>query len=121
MLPRQQTLKATIDWSYDLLSPKERLLLQRLSVFSGGWTLEAAEAVCADEEESENALDALDVIDLLTNLVDKSLVIASIQKDGARYHLLETIRQYARDRLMETGHGVEVRDRHLDLLCPAQR
>ncbi len=113
VLPRQQTLKATIDWSYDLLSLPERLLLQRLSVFAGGWTLEAAEAVCADDEEAENAIGSLDVIDLLTQLVDKSLVIAFMQKDGARYHLLETIRQYARDRLMETGRGVEVRDRHL--------
>jgi predicted ATPase/DNA-binding SARP family transcriptional activator len=113
VLPRQQTLKATIDWSYDLLAPNERLLLQRLSVFAGGWTLEAAETVCADEGRAENSLSSLDVIDLLTQLVDKSLVIASIQAGGVRYHLLETIRQYARDRLMETGLGVEVRGRHL--------
>ncbi len=113
VLPRQQTLKATIDWSYDLLSPNERLLLQRLSVFAGGWTLDAAEAVCADAEGAANAISSLDVIDLLAQLVDKSLVVASMQKEGVRYHLLETIRQYARDRLLETGSGVAVRVRHL--------
>ncbi len=113
VLPRQQTLKATIDWSYDILTSNERLLLQRLSVFAGGWTLDAAEAVCADAEGAANAISALDVIDLLAQLVDKSLVVASIQKEGVRYHLLETIRQYARDHLMETGRGVEVRGRHL--------
>jgi predicted ATPase len=113
VLPRQQTLKATIDWSYDLLSPNERLLLQRLSVFAGGWMLDAAESVCSDEEGSPNAISSLDVIGLLAQLVDKSLVIAVIHKDGGRYHLLETIRQYARDRLMETGRGVAVRNRHL--------
>ncbi len=116
VLPRQQTLKATIDWSYDLLTAKERLLLDRLSVFAGGWTLEAAEAVCSDEigaEASQLSLDVNDVIDLLSQLVDKSLVIASIQNGGGRYHLLETIRQYARDRLKDTGRGVEVRNRHL--------
>ncbi len=117
MLPRQQTLKATIDWSYDLLAPKERLLLQRLSVFAGGWSLEAVEEVCPDEEGTANygegSLTSLEVMDLLAQLVDKSLVIASLHKGGGRYHLLETIRQYARDRLMETGRGIEVRDSHL--------
>ena len=78
VLPRQQTLKATIDWSYNLLSPKERLLLHRLSVFAGGWTLEAAEAVCADVKElcSEERVSSFEVMDLLAQLVDKSLVIA---------------------------------------------
>ena len=117
VLPRQQTLKATIDWSYDLLTPKERLLLQRLSVFAGGWTLEAAEAVCAEEIDAsarpEEQLDQIETMDLLTNLVDKSLVMVSIQKNGARYSLLETIRQYVRDRLVDTGRGMEVRSRHL--------
>src|SRR5262249_61676523 len=70
-LPRQQTLRALIDWSYDLLSELERRLLRRLSVFSGGWTLQAAEAVCAGD-----GIEEWDVLDLLTQLVDKSLVIS---------------------------------------------
>jgi hypothetical protein len=98
-----------IDWSYDLLSEAERTLLRRLSVFAGGWTLEAAEAVCAGE-----GLERDDVLDLLTQLVNKSLVIPDRESDtGARYRLLETIRQYARERLLEAGGG-EVRERHLD-------
>src|SRR5262249_4947003 len=108
-LERQQTLRAAMDWSYQLLSEPERLLLQRLSVFSGGWTLEAAEAVC-----SGNGLEAADVLDLLGRLVGKSLVVMSGEAEGApRYHLLETIRQYGRDRLLESGQGEALRDRHL--------
>ncbi len=103
-LPRQQTLRALIDWSYDLLSEPERVLLLHLSVFVGGWTLEAAEAVCPD----------LDVLDLLAQLVNKSLVIADEQGGQVRYRLLETVRQYARDRLFESGEMTAVRDRHLD-------
>ncbi len=93
-----------IDWSYDLLSPPECALLQRLSVFVGGWTFEAAEAVA----------DAFDVLELLTQLVNKSLVIVDEQDGVVRYRLLETIRQYARDRLFESGEGTAARDRHLD-------
>ena len=85
-LPRQQTLRGAIDWSYSLLSEPERTLLRRLAVFVGGWTLEAAEAVCSE------GLD--DVLDALTRLVDKSLV--TVDETG-RYRLLETIRQYARE------------------------
>ena len=117
VLPRQQTLKAMIDWSYDLLSPKERLLLQRLSVFAGGWTLEAAEVVCADETGdplcSSEELASNEVMDLLALLVDKSLVIAEPGETETRYRLLEIIRQYARDRLLEAGCSQQVRDRHL--------
>ena len=117
VLPRQQTLKATIDWSYDLLSPKERLLLQRLSVFAGGWTLEQAEAVCADEVNepacSAEQLGSYEVMDVLANLVDKSLVITEPGEYETRYRMLETIRQYARERLLEAGCGQQVRDRHL--------
>jgi predicted ATPase/class 3 adenylate cyclase len=102
-LPRQQTLRALIDWSYDLLSPAEQRLLRELSIFAGGWTLEAAEAVCACEEE--------DVIDLLGRLVDKSLVVLDSQ--GGRYHLLETVKQYAQERLDESEAADEVRMRHL--------
>lgn len=105
-LPRQQTLRALIDWSYDLLTPPERLLLQRLSLFAGGWTLEAAEAVDAD-----GSIDAAEVLDLLSHLVDKSLVVVEIER--ARYTLLETIRQYAQERLDESGETDRVRTRHL--------
>ena len=117
VLPRQQTLKAMIDWSYNLLSAREGLLLQRLAVFAGGWSLEAAEAVCADEAGSEacsaETLAADEILDLLAQLVDKSLAIVLVQPGGARYRLLETVRQYARDRLVETGCGSKMRDLHL--------
>ena len=92
-LPRQQTLRATIDWGYDLLSEDERTLLRRFSVFAGGWTFDAAETVCSE----------LDVLNLLTQLVNKSLVIAEEESGEVRYHLLETVRQYARDKLLEMG------------------
>lgn len=109
-LPRHQTLQALIDWSYDLLSEAERTLLRRLSIFAGGWTLEAAEAICAGE-----GLKHDEVLDILIQLVNKSLVISDHESDAeARYRLLETIRQYARERLLEAGGGEEVRDRHLD-------
>src|SRR5574341_134949 len=108
-LPRHQTLRALIDWSYDLLTEAERTLFRRLSVFAGGWTLEAAEAICAGE-----GLERDQVLDLLTQLVNKSLVIPDYESDvEARYRLLETIRQYARARLLEAGGGEKVRDRHL--------
>lgn len=108
-LPRHQTLRALIDWSYDLLSPMERTLFQRLSVFAGGWTLEAAEAICAGD-----GLDPYDILDLLTQLVNKSLIIPDADTDAqARYRLLETIRQYARERLLEAGGSEMVRDQHL--------
>jgi len=103
-LPRQQTLRALIDWSYDILSDNERILLRRLSVFAGGWTFEAAEAVSPD----------LDVLDLLTQLVNKSLVIVDEQSMDTRYYLLETIRQYARDKLLESGEAEQARNAHLE-------
>jgi non-specific serine/threonine protein kinase len=108
-LPRQQTLKALIDWSWDLLSDVERTLLRRLSVFVGGWTLEAAEAVVSDD-----VLAASNVLDTLTQLVNKSLVVMEDQGGAARYRLLETIREYARDRLIQAGETEAVRSRHLD-------
>jgi non-specific serine/threonine protein kinase len=109
-LPRHQTLRATIDWSYALLSEQERIVLRRLAVFSSGWTLEAAEAVCAGE-----AVGPEDVLELLSRLVDKSLV----QVEGGlvgepRYRFLETLRQYAQDRLLEAGETAAIRERHLD-------
>ncbi len=115
-LPRQQTLRALIDWSFDLLEPREQIVLMRLSVFSGGWTLGAAEAVCADdggdvsggrdgiegnvevEMHSQFPVPSEDILDLLTSLADKSLVIADAEGESTRYRLLETVRQYARDR-----------------------
>ena len=108
-LPRQQTLRALIDWSYDLLGAEERILLHRLTVFAGGWTLEAAEAVCAGD-----GLDAYAVLDGLQQLVNKSLVLVEEQGDQARYHYQETIRQYARERLLEAGEIAAVRSRHRD-------
>ena len=104
-LPRQQTLRALIDWSYNLLTDEERTVLQSLSVFVDGWTLEAAESVC----------DNLDMLDVLTHLVDKSLVAVDLEHgDEPRYYLLETIRQYAREKLNDSGEGEQVRARHLD-------
>ena len=109
-LPRHRTLKATIDWSYDLLTPKECLLLQRLSVFAGGWTLEAAEDVCKDDQ-----LNSFEILDLLSALVDKSLIQVIQGADGLnRYRILETLLQYTRERLEETGDSGRVRDRHLE-------
>lgn len=107
-LPRQQTLKALIDWSYDMLSELEMRLFGRLSVFGGGWTQEAAESVCADEE-----LEDWEIFDLLMSLVDKSLVIAEQEEGSTRYRLLETIKQYAQDRLKETDEGEGANKRHL--------
>lgn len=109
-LPRHQTLRALIDWSYDLLSEAERTLLRRLSVFAGGWTLDAAEAVCAADD-----LSPYDVLELLTQLVNKSLVIPDREYEPeVRYRLLETIRQYARERLVEASGGDKVRKQHLE-------
>lgn len=108
-LPRHQTLRALIDWSYDLLHEPERLLLQRLSVFAGGWMLAAAEAVCAGEDVAEG-----EVLDRLTLLCDKNLVVIS-EKDGkTRYRLLETVRQYVLEKLKESGDETAVQKRHRD-------
>jgi predicted ATPase/class 3 adenylate cyclase len=104
-LPRQQTLRALIDWSHDLLTEAERTVLRRLAVFSGGWTLEAAEAVVAA------GLKESDVLDLITRLVDKSLIV--MEPTGGRYRLLDTVRQYAQERLEESRENDATRDRHL--------
>ena len=106
-LPRQQTLRALIDWSHDLLPPAERVLFRRLAVFAGSWALDAAEKVCAGGE-----IEAAQVLDLLVSLVDKSLVVADL--DHGRYRMLETIREYAGERLQASGEDAGLRDRHLD-------
>jgi predicted ATPase/class 3 adenylate cyclase len=109
-LPRQQTLRAMIDWSYSLLSEDEKTLFRRLAVFVGGWTLEAAESVCGEEGAG------FDVLDLMTRLVDKSLVFLEEAVEDMRYHRLETIRQYSREKLFETNEVEDIRDRHLDFV-----
>ncbi|MEX1208020.1 MAG: adenylate/guanylate cyclase domain-containing protein [Acidimicrobiia bacterium] len=106
-LPRQQTLSAAIDWSYRLLEEPERRLFERLSVFQGGFTLEAVEDICTDDE-----LDVLSVLELLPSLVDKSLVAVDSEGEDSRYRLLETLRQFARDRLDESGAADAFRLRH---------
>ena len=95
-LPRHQTLRALIDWSYDLLSSQERIVLDRLSVFAGGWTLAAAEAVTRGDDVAD-----WQVLDLLAALVNKSLVQAEDFHGSTRYRLLETVRQYAAERLAQ--------------------
>ena len=107
-LPRHRTLRAMIDWSYDLLSDAEKAMLTRMSAFSGGWTLAAAEQVRGDD-----AGDRRDVLDLLTSLADKSLVLAEAHDGATRYGFLETVCHYARDRLRESGEQVHAQRRHL--------
>jgi tetratricopeptide (TPR) repeat protein len=107
-LPRQQTLHATVDWSYGLLRVREQQLFNRLAVFAGGFTLEAAEVVCAGEE-----LAADEVLDVLLRLVDKSLVVAEERAgDVERYRLLETLRQYGRERLVASGEAAALHRQH---------
>ena len=110
--PRHQTLLASVAWSHELLSPGERALFRRLSVFAGGFTLDAAEDVAAGD-----GLERLAVLDHLAQLVDKSLVVMDEGGGEARYRLLETIRQYAADRLLDAGETPAVRSRHLDFFC----
>ncbi len=107
-LPRQQTLRAAIDWSYDLLSLKERLLWQRLTVFSGVWSLEAAEAICGSDPVEE-----YEVLDLLSQLVEKSVVIAEkSERNSSVYRMLETLREYGWEILNKAGEKEELQSRH---------
>jgi predicted ATPase/predicted Ser/Thr protein kinase len=113
-LPRQQTLQATIDWSYNLLTGAEREMLRRLSIFAGGWSLEAAEVVCSGQPTSSSPLlEAGEILDLLTRLVDKSLVIVERwPRVEPRFHLLETIRQYAQEKLRQDDETTAIRHNH---------
>ena len=107
--PRQQSLAATIDWSYRLLTEAEQALFMRLSVFAGGFDLEAAHGVCGADGDTED-----DTLDLLTGLLDKSMVKMRIGTDRSRYFVLETLRAYGRDRLREKGIGEECASRHAE-------
>ncbi|MBD0747036.1 BTAD domain-containing putative transcriptional regulator [Streptomyces sp. CBMA152] len=115
VLPRQQTLRAVVDWSWDLLEESERTVLRRLSVFAGGCDLAAAEEVCADGDScAAGAVHAADVAVLLGSLVDKSLVVAAPGDDGGmRYRLLETVGEYAGERLDDAGDRGAAERRHL--------
>jgi predicted ATPase/class 3 adenylate cyclase len=111
-LQRHQTLRALIDWSHNLLTEQERVLLRRLSVFAGGWTLESAEAACSDDA-GPGVILSQHVMDVLDGLVNKSLVVVNRGPPEIRHHMLETIRQYAREKLMESREEAKVRARHL--------
>lgn len=109
--PRHSTLRAAIDWSYDLLTAEEQTLFRRLAIFEAGCTLDTAEAVCSGDGIAEKR-----TLDLLSSLVDKSLVVAETNgRAQARYHLLETIREYALEKLAESGQTARLRDQHLRL------
>ena len=105
-LPRHQTLRAMLDWSYELLDDSERKLLARLSVFAGGWTLESANQVC-----SGTPIDADALVYVLIGLIEQSMVV--VDENGDRYRMLETVRQYAWDRLVESGEAQTWSERHL--------
>ena len=107
-LERHKTLQATIDWSYDLLSEKEKKIFHQLSVFVSGFDLEALEHICRPES-AENE----DFMDLLTSLIEKSLVITEMLENGTyRYQLLETIRYYAKEKLLNSGESDSIRESH---------
>jgi predicted ATPase/class 3 adenylate cyclase len=106
---RQQTLRALVDWSYELLEPGEQVLLARLSVFVGGFDMAAASAVCGVEP-----LNADDVLDLIGSLVEKSLVTLDDLDEGSRYRMLETIRDYAAEKLEQRGEAADAAARHCD-------
>lgn len=121
-LPHHQTLRAALDWSYDTLSARERILFQRLAVFAGGFTLEAVESVCADTEMqgASDEIGKAEILDLLSNLIDKSLVaVAGDVKPRAR--LLEPIREYAFEKLHAAGETDRASERHLRYLIAISR
>jgi predicted ATPase len=106
-LPRHQTMRALIDWSHDLLSDDERMIFRRLSIFAGGFTLETAAAAC-----SQGEMDEIEVLDLISSLVDKSLVQAEVLEDHVRYRFLESTRQYAREKLSDAGEEATMAHAH---------
>jgi predicted ATPase/DNA-binding SARP family transcriptional activator len=106
-LPRHQTLRAVVEWSYDLLFDDERRLFARLSVFAGGCDLDAAEVICADDR-----LPRHEILDVISRLIDKSLVVSDVAGSAARYSQLQTLWEYARERLADSGEAEEVRRRH---------
>jgi predicted ATPase/DNA-binding SARP family transcriptional activator len=112
---RHQTMRAALDWSYRLLLPREQILFRRLAVLPGSFTLDAVEAICADPEAVDSVMQTADVLDVLSDLVDKSLVLIAEREPGeaVRYRLLEPIRQYAHDQLREASEETIVRDRQL--------
>ncbi len=115
----KQTLRGAIEWSYNLLSKKEQILLRRLSVFSAGRTLETTKAVCADVETTsqESCLHANEIFDLLVQLTDKSLLFAEPQNEETRFNFLETIHEFALEKLKHAGEEVTMRNRHLAYFC----
>ena len=110
-MPRQQTLRAVVEWSYELLFDDEQRVFERLSVFAGGCTLEAAEAVCAGDDVAVE-----DIADLLAHLVDKSLLIADHSGPEVRFRLLQTLGLFGRERLVASGDADGVRGRHADVV-----
>jgi predicted ATPase/class 3 adenylate cyclase len=104
-----QTLRAAIDWSYNLLPVVEQVFFKRLSVFAGGWTLEATESVCSDA-----TVDREDVLDLLEHLINKSMIVVDEGPHETRYRFLETMRKYAHEKLVESGESETLRDKHLE-------
>jgi predicted ATPase len=115
-LERQQTLRAAVDWSHDLLSEAQQVLLRRLAVFTGTFALDDVEGVCSGDGVEEKA-----VLDLMDHLVDASLVVAEHAQIGTRYRLLETIREYAQEKAVNAGEAANLRDRHLDHLVAGIR
>jgi predicted ATPase/class 3 adenylate cyclase len=111
-LERHQTLRAAIDWSYNLLPPVEQILFRQLAIFVGGWTLEAAESICSDESTSSE-IKSNDILNLMEQLINKSLVIREETQSESRYRMLETMRQYANEKLVESGKSDALRDHHL--------
>ncbi len=115
-LPRQQTMRALVDWSYELLTDDEKRLFRRVAVFSGGWTLDAASAICSDETIEDWA-----VLDLLQSLVDKSMVVAELSGSEQRYRLLESTRQYAHELLEKSGELEPMQTRHATYFLDSAR
>ena len=114
-MPHHQTMRVAIDWSYDLLTAEEQVLLRRLAVFAAGFTLDTIDGICGDDGVAPCGAEGR-TLDLLSSLVSKSLVVAStLERTEARYRLLESIRDYALEKMSQAGETARLRDRHLDL------